>query len=45
VEAEALCEEARSGSKFGSDLLYTELEAEAKNIPLLPHPCSKQNNH
>jgi len=27
-----------AGSKLGSDQLYTELEAEAKNVLLLPHP-------
>jgi len=33
-----LKKEAVSGSKLGSDYLYTELEAEAKNVLLLPHP-------
>jgi len=33
--------EAGSGSKLGSDRLFTELEAEAKNILLLSHPCFK----
>jgi len=33
-----LKKEAGSRNKFGSDKLYTELEAEAKNILLLPHP-------
>jgi len=33
-----LKEEAGSGSKLGSDKVYMELEAEAKNILLLPHP-------
>jgi len=33
-----LKKEAGSVSKLESDLLYTELEAEAKNIILLPHP-------
>jgi len=33
-----LKKEAGSGSKLGSDQLYTELEAEAKNILLLPYP-------
>jgi len=46
VEAEAgsgntLKKEAGSGSKLKSDQLYTELEAEAENILLLPHPCAE----
>jgi len=32
-----LKKQAGSGSKIGSDELYTELEAEAKNSLLLPH--------
>jgi len=35
----SLKKETESGSKLGSDELYTELEAEAKNILLFPHPC------
>jgi len=31
-------QEWRSGSELGSDQLYPEPEAEAKNILLLPHP-------
>jgi len=44
VEAVKFCEsgstlkkEAGSGSKLGSKYLHTVLEAEAKNILLLPH--------
>jgi len=33
-----LKKEAGSESKLGSDYLYTELEAEAENNLLLPHP-------
>jgi len=33
-----------AGSKLESDQLYTELGTEAKNILLLPHPCSHQQN-
>jgi len=33
-----LKKEAGGGSKLGSDYAYTELEAEAKNVLLLPHP-------
>jgi len=30
-----------AGCKLGSDYLNTELKAKAKNILLLPHPCSQ----
>jgi len=33
-----LNKEAGIGSKLGSDYLYTELDAEANNILLHPHP-------
>jgi len=34
-------ERTESGSTLGSDYLYTELEAEANYILLLPHPWFK----
>jgi len=37
VEAEAGSGSGGSGSKLGSDKLYTELEAEGENILLFPH--------